>query len=111
MLGKVVFLLAILQCQADEDVVIDTPLGSVLGSPRMTFQGQAYLSFQGFPFAQPPIGQLRFLPPQPVQSWSDTKDLTQDSQAVCPQKRNGDIPILFIAITSRFATNYIERNG
>ena len=37
------------------------------------------------------MGGLRFLPPQPVQAWSDPLDLTGDSTAVCPQRRSGEV--------------------
>ncbi len=30
-------------------------------------------AFKGIPFASPPIGELRWEPPQPVQSWSDIR--------------------------------------
>jgi para-nitrobenzyl esterase len=29
--------------------------------------------FRGIPFAEPPIGDLRFAPPQPVKSWSGVR--------------------------------------
>ncbi|MGF7230152.1 carboxylesterase/lipase family protein [Arachidicoccus sp.] len=38
-------------------------------------EGESFV-FKGIPYAQPPIGQSRFKPPLPVQSWSDTIDCT-----------------------------------
>jgi para-nitrobenzyl esterase len=34
------------------------------------------LSFKGVPFAQPPVGDLRWQPPQPVKPWSGVKTAT-----------------------------------
>ena len=35
-----------------------------------------YRSFRGIPFARPPLGALRFAPPQPVQTWTGELDAT-----------------------------------
>jgi para-nitrobenzyl esterase len=34
-------------------------------------------SFLGIPYAKPPVGDLRWKEPQPVEKWSDTRDATQ----------------------------------
>ncbi|XP_037371734.1 cocaine esterase [Talpa occidentalis] len=41
-------------------------------------------TFLGIPFAKPPLGQLRFAPPEPPESWSGVKDGTS-YPAVCLQ--------------------------
>ena len=40
--------------------------------------------FLGIPYAAPPIGNLRWKPPQPVQRWRDTLDATRYANT-CPQ--------------------------
>ena len=46
-------------------------LGTVVGKVE-EFNGKRYSSFRGIRFAQPPVGKLRFLPPQPFEeAWDD----------------------------------------
>ena len=33
--------------------------------------------FRGIPFAQPPVGELRWRAPQPVEPWSGVRDATE----------------------------------
>ena len=39
----------------------------------ITLPGTGIRSFRGIPFAQPPVGELRWKEPQPVQSWSGVR--------------------------------------
>ena len=48
--------------------------GTVAGQP-----GQEIHIFRGIPYAAPPIGELRWKPPQPVASWSGIRDCTEFS--------------------------------
>jgi para-nitrobenzyl esterase len=45
---------------------VDAPAGPVIGE-----QSEGVLSFKGIPYAQPPVGALRWAPPQPVAPWSE----------------------------------------
>ena len=57
--------------------LVTTPLGKLRGvsSP------EAIRNFRGIPFAQPPVGPLRFQPPQPPKPWPDTRDATRFAAA------------------------------
>ncbi|MHA6718716.1 carboxylesterase/lipase family protein [Sphingomonas sp. RS6] len=46
------------------------------------------LVFRGIPYAAPPLGRLRWAPPQPVRRWSGTRDARHAAPA-CPQNDYG----------------------
>ncbi|XP_027261887.1 liver carboxylesterase 1 [Cricetulus griseus] len=57
--------------------VVDTMHGKVLGK-YVSLEGfvQPVAIFLGVPFAKPPLGTLRFAPPQPTEPWSFVKNVT-----------------------------------
>nr|XP_004664926.2 carboxylesterase 1E-like isoform X1 [Jaculus jaculus] len=57
--------------------VVDTVHGRVLGK-YVSLEGftQPVAVFLGVPFAKPPLGSLRFTPPQPPEPWSFVKNTT-----------------------------------
>lgn len=44
----------------NEPVLVHTKSGPVRGLRNTTIDRLGYISFQGIPYAQPPIGELRF---------------------------------------------------
>lgn len=52
---------------ADRHVQINAPIGPISG---LTLDGLNV--FKGIPYAQPPVGEARWTPPQPVLPWQDT---------------------------------------
>ena len=63
---------------ADPTVVM-TDRGAVVGTV-----GNGVREFKGIPYAAPPVGNLRWEPPQPAAAWSGVYDATQYRSA-CPQ--------------------------
>jgi para-nitrobenzyl esterase len=59
--------------------VVGTANGAVRG-----LAGGAADEFLGIPYAAPPVGALRWQPPQPAASWSGVRDTTQFAPH-CPQ--------------------------
>ncbi|MEU3839380.1 carboxylesterase family protein [Streptomyces sp. NPDC028635] len=49
-----------------------------------------YRTFEGIPYAAPPVGPLRWAPPRPPARWSGVRQATRPSSA-CPQP-SGEVP-------------------
>merc|ERR1711994_399738 len=69
----------------DGHVAVHTFLGVAKGLRAETESGTPYFTFKGIPYAHPPVGSLRFQPPQPSSSWGDTLVATEYG-SVCPQQ-------------------------
>ncbi|MCJ7745002.1 MAG: carboxylesterase family protein, partial [Actinobacteria bacterium] len=65
------------------NLVAQTGLGKVKGQ----LGSDGILAFKGIPYAKPPVGELRFKPPQPPKPWSDTLKAAMFGP-VAPQKEN-----------------------
>lgn len=53
-----------------------------------------YLAFKNIPYAEPPVGELRFLEPIPLTSWNEEINNGSTSR-VCPQMQVGWVPEAF----------------
>lgn len=58
-----------------KDVEVDTPSGPLLGYSNVV-SGRYVNIFLGVPFAKPPIGELRFRPPEKIAPWSHRVNAT-----------------------------------
>ncbi|PWW23882.1 carboxylesterase type B [Geodermatophilus normandii] len=67
-------------------LVVQTAEGAVQGS-----RPGDYRLFQGIPFAAPPVGDLRFRPPAPVQPWQGVRSATAPGSP-CPQVASATNP-------------------
>jgi len=72
---------AIAQSGQSDSVTVKTPAGVLRGAQR-----DGMRSFLGVPYALPPVGELRWRPPQPPQAWSGSRDALQFG-AECMQGR------------------------
>jgi len=75
----------LVSCQEDPNLVVTTADGPVMGSYKLSESGKQFRSFQGIPFAAPPVDSLRFAPPQPVEPWDDVLDVSGDADIQCSQ--------------------------
>ena len=55
--------------------------------------GQTGVAFLGVPYAAPPVGDLRWKPPQPVRPWTGMRRATKFG-AACPQLPAGWLPYI-----------------
>ena len=67
--------------------VVDVTGGKIRGA--LILDGGAV--FKGVPYAQPPIGDLRWYEPKPVIPWNGVRDATSFG-AICPQNPSGTVP-------------------
>ena len=68
----------------------DTPTVSVQQGALQGVQAEGVAAFKDIPYAAPPVGPLRWRPPQPVQPWSETR-AADHVGAICVQPpANGD---------------------
>ncbi|HEX7213501.1 MAG TPA: carboxylesterase family protein [Methylomirabilota bacterium] len=58
------------------DVQIETRRGALRG-----VRERGLAVFRGIPFAAPPVGPLRFMPPEPPPRWSGVRDAGRFGQA------------------------------
>ncbi|KAI9580767.1 esterase B1-like [Glossina fuscipes] len=65
--------------------------GCIRGLKVQSIYGDWYYSFEGIPFAEPPVGRLRFKSPQPIACWSGVKDCLQFKHKPLQKNENGEI--------------------
>ncbi|XP_030373450.1 esterase B1-like [Scaptodrosophila lebanonensis] len=54
--------------------VVSLPQGDARGKIDQTVYGDRYFSFEGLPYAMPPVGNLRFQPPVPPPCWTGPRN-------------------------------------
>ena len=62
--------------------------GGLISGASVEQDGQSIQVFQGIPFAAPPVGDLRWRPPQPVMAWEGVRKCVEYAPA-CPQPADG----------------------
>ncbi|CRL02968.1 CLUMA_CG016255, isoform A [Clunio marinus] len=67
--------------------IVTTSSGQLRGSRVFIGLFDSYFSFKGIPYAQPPVGELRFRNPVPVVPWTGVRDASNHGD-FCP---NGEV--------------------
>jgi para-nitrobenzyl esterase len=65
------------------DAVVSVEGGKLAGAPSPL--GDEVMVYRGVPFAAPPVGDLRWRPPQPAPAWEGVRDATEAGPA-CMQR-------------------------
>ncbi|XP_076275438.1 juvenile hormone esterase-like [Rhynchophorus ferrugineus] len=65
-----------------DDLTVKIEQGILQGHLLNTPSNKPFRAFQGVPYAQPPVGSLRFQSPKPPLSWEGIRDATEDGN-VC----------------------------
>ncbi|CAD5208876.1 unnamed protein product [Bursaphelenchus xylophilus] len=78
-------------------------------------EGEA-AAFLGIPYAQPPVGELRFQKPKPVKNWDGVKDCTEFG-AHCPYKAThtdritgSDEDCLYLNVFAPISNSQVKKN-
>ena len=71
---------------ATETVFTEINDGVIVGK-KSEIDGKPVSEFLGIPFAQPPVENLRFLPPQKPQPWGNDAITTQTRKPLCAQEK------------------------
>lgn len=86
------------------------PVGQIRGALRTTVYNDTYFSFEGIPYGQPPIGDLRFKEPLPAKPWDGVRDCLDFN--VKPVQRNqetgqveGSEDCLYLNVFSKEVSN------
>ena len=61
---------------AKNDLIINTTKGRIRGLRHHLNDHQAVDCYLGIPFAKPPVGNLRFRHPEPIERWSNVRNAT-----------------------------------
>ena len=67
-----------------DDLVVKTAKGKIQGFESTTSNGKKVSAWYSIPYAQPPVGNLRFRHPRSMDSWEGTKN-TLDAPNSCVQ--------------------------
>lgn len=74
----------------DEDLLVKTKNGMVRGKAMPVLDGEVRF-FLGVPYGKPPVGELRFKRPLPVENWEGVKDATSFPNS-CYQNSDESFP-------------------
>jgi len=89
MLGRVTLSLLVVFSKADRSSLVQTCVQDNVcfqGSSLVTSNGKNFESYQGIPYAAPPVGPLRFKSPDPYQFVvGELVDVSGNSLVMCPQ--------------------------
>jgi para-nitrobenzyl esterase len=98
--GSALYIYNYLSADPKPDNIASTSTARTIGTgPIIGFSEQGVDAWLGMPYAQPPIGELRWRAPLPAKKWVETLDSLSFGSA-CPQSDKGSEDCLFINVWS-----------
>jgi para-nitrobenzyl esterase len=85
----------------DGDPVVQIGAGMLRGAVT-----QSAIAFRGIPYARPPIGELRWRPPEPPLPWQGVREALQPGSA-CSQRTSGLTPF-FAPMAQAYGTHFAQ---
>ena len=82
-----VFELELIRGKQDDNTgppTVETEAGALMGKTESLPLGKAAFEYLGIPYAEPPVGDLRFAEPKPAKPWTGIRDATSYGKA-CPR--------------------------
>ncbi|KAK8757701.1 hypothetical protein V5799_004667 [Amblyomma americanum] len=96
--AALLFLLSAAAASSDSYVERETTKGRVRGTV-LHVVGRGVEQYLGIPFAEPPVGELRFRPPRPKARWTGTLDTTSVAPTACPQVEMAELGMHNVSYT------------
>lgn len=90
-------------------IQIETTQGKIEGKSQTARNGDSFTAFYGVPFAQPPIGSLRFRRPEPAPKWNGVWKATEHGNECLyqnptdPRILTGDEDCLYLNVFTKHA--------
>ncbi len=73
--------------------------GSIIGRLAESWGGRTFASYESIPYAAPPLGQLRFMPPERVEPWGTLTPLDATGKPpICTQGDEGQEDCLYLNV-------------
>lgn len=92
-------------------VEVELDLGRVRGANLTSRLGVPFHAFRGIRYAEPPLGELRFVNPKPVKPWTPTVfDASQDGP-MCPQPWNNQTDVSEDCLRLNVYTKKLDKNA
>lgn len=97
---------------ADNTITVISNSGKIKGV-AVTLKNETVFQFRKIPYANPPLGQLRFKKPEPYGTWNSTLDATQFGPSCVQnidQETVPDLPNTNVSEDCLFLNIYVPRN-
>ncbi|XP_049779876.1 cholinesterase-like isoform X2 [Schistocerca cancellata] len=93
-----VLLLHLVDHAKAEDVLVTVEQGTLLGTTATSVYNTTYTAFLGIPYAEPPVGELRFRDPQPATHWVGVYNATKYGSDCVQDTGDGSEDCLYLNV-------------